>query len=100
MSVIYPVESSFEERKGETVGYEIFCPGCKCGHCFYVKPPHKDGTGPVWTFDGNMEKPTFSPSMLVRGVTTCHSYVRKGMIEFLGDCTHDLVGKTVPLPDF
>ena len=28
----------------------------------------------------------------------CHSFVRNGRIEFLGDCTHGLAGKTVDLP--
>ncbi|MGC4033677.1 MAG: hypothetical protein QM754_18485 [Tepidisphaeraceae bacterium] len=30
----------------------------------------------------------------------CHSFVRDGQIEFLGDCTHELAGKTVPLEPF
>jgi hypothetical protein len=30
----------------------------------------------------------------------CHSYVTDGQIQFLGDCTHALVGQTVPLPDW
>jgi hypothetical protein len=29
----------------------------------------------------------------------CHSFVTKGQILFLSDCTHALAGKTVPLPD-
>lgn len=29
----------------------------------------------------------------------CHSFVRNGRIQFLGDCTHDLAGQTVELPD-
>lgn len=28
----------------------------------------------------------------------CHSYINDGMIQFLGDCTHALAGKTVPIP--
>lgn len=32
--------------------------------------------------------------------TVCHSFVTDGQIQFLGDCTHALAGKTVPLPDF
>ncbi len=76
--------------------------------------------GGAWGFDGNYERPTFSPSVLVRGkrritdeeyarIRTgesvevpdmiCHSFVRNGQIEFLGDCTHALAGQTVPLPD-
>lgn len=30
----------------------------------------------------------------------CHSFVRAGKIEFLGDCTHALAGQTVALPDW
>lgn len=29
--------------------------------------------------------------------TVCHSFVRDGRIEFLGDCTHELAGKSVAL---
>lgn len=30
----------------------------------------------------------------------CHSFVTDGRIQFLADCTHDLAGLTVDLPDF
>lgn len=82
-----------------------------------------------WTFDGNYDAPTFSPSVLVHGRdftpagraeyeawyaadcpkpapkfesadTRCHSFVRAGRIEFLGDCTHALKGQTVELKPF
>ncbi len=29
----------------------------------------------------------------------CHSFVRDGFIQFLGDCTHALANQTVELPD-
>lgn len=29
----------------------------------------------------------------------CHSFIKDGMIQFLGDCTHELKGKTVKLPE-
>src|SRR5574337_596906 len=29
----------------------------------------------------------------------CHSFVRDGKIQFLNDCTHELAGKTVALPE-
>lgn len=28
----------------------------------------------------------------------CHTFIRGGMVEFLGDCTHALAGQTRPLP--
>jgi hypothetical protein len=30
--------------------------------------------------------------------TCCHVFVTKGEIQFLGDCTHELKNKTVPIP--
>lgn len=29
----------------------------------------------------------------------CHSFVKDGKIQFLNDCTHELAGQTVDLPD-
>ena len=78
------------------IGHMIFCPACQCGHLFYSTY----GGKPQWTFDGNLEWPTFSPSMLVypgHEQPRCHSFVRKGKIEFLSDCTHDMKGQTVEL---
>jgi hypothetical protein len=68
-----------------------------------------------------MDSPTFTPSILVTGVAQltkdehaaymrgeglpparplrCHSFVTDGRIQFLGDCTHELAGQTVDLPD-
>lgn len=96
------------------------CPGCECAHGPVVKREHE--SGPQWTWNGSLDKPTFSPSILVRGSapltedqlsrimagekgirplpTVCHSFVRDGRIEFLGDCTHKLAGQTVDLPDW
>jgi len=45
-----------------TSGYMIWCPGCRCSHLFNVDPSKGR---PTWSFDGNLEAPTFSPSMLV-----------------------------------
>ncbi len=103
------------------------CPGCKHAHAVRVVP---DGGKPCWTFNGDHGRPTFEPSVLVtwghhvagygRGsgphcqfgcddpgpdgspgcCGACHSFVRDGQIQFLGDCTHALAGQTVPLPDF
>lgn len=78
----------------------ILCPACKCGHGISVKPGR-------WSFNGDHERPTFSPSLLVRGYSehagrdfVCHSFIRDGRIEFLADSTHELAGRTVDLPDF
>jgi hypothetical protein len=68
-----------------------------------------------------MDAPTLTPSILVRGTvpvtdeqvarimagekiepveTICHSYVTDGKIQFLNDCTHELAGQTVDLPEW
>lgn len=84
--------------------------------------------GAGWGWNGSMDKPTFTPSILVRSKemtakgwrdheswtnkeiecpdqfdsidTVCHSFVTDGKIQFLGDCTHKLAGQTVELPDW
>lgn len=70
------------------------CPGCKTQHAFSPN---------VHQFDGNFDNPTVSPSLLhsnPQGHRTCHSFIKNGMIEFLGDCWHDLKGKTVELEHY
>ncbi len=88
------------------------CPGCVDFHQVRV------GT---WTFNGDLDLPTFTPSVLVRGKQlqqgdgffnpahnrvlpggeiVCHSFVTDGRIQFLGDCTHALAGQTVDLPEW
>ena len=88
---------------GQLRGYLVFCPGCQQGHLFHTEPWGRDGTpGPVWEFNGDCLKPTFSPSMLInasRPESRCHSFVREGQIQFLGDCHHAMAGTTVDLPD-
>jgi hypothetical protein len=88
------------------VSYAFDCPGCGIGHSFRVQgPPDK----PRWDFNGDVDNPTFSPSLLVRWPklgedgrsreVRCHSFVRNGRIEFLSNCDHELAGQTVELPD-
>lgn len=59
------------------------------------------GVGKSWEFNGDFEKPTFSPSILVTGMLgqRCHSYVKNGVIQFLGDCHHKLKNQTIELQE-
>lgn len=82
----------------------FWCPGCDQAHGVVVDAPNG------WTWDGDLERPTFTPSVLVHehetlddnGIRTmtprCHSFVTDGQIQFLTDSTHPLAGQTVDLP--
>lgn len=86
-----------------------FCPGCNSLVYLNVDRPER----PRWEFNGDMQSPTITPSVLQKvgpygehwapekiGKTdVCHAYVKNGSIEYLGDCTHELAGKTIPMVD-
>ena len=77
----------------------VYCPGCKSLHPLRTKGAPGQ---PIWSWDGNTEAPTFSPSLLVNKSIPerrCHSFIRGGKIEFLQDCYHAMKGQTVELPD-
>lgn len=88
-------------KHGERKGYLFQCPGCKTTHIILTS----EGS-PRWGFNDDVDNPTVTPSILVRagndvdGRTVCHSFVKNGSIQFLGDCTHELAGQTVPLPEW
>lgn len=70
------------------------CPGCRCTHQIKL---------PQWTFNGDYERPTFSPSILYNPDVEkhrCHFFVRNGRIEYLSDCHHSLAGQTVDMVPF
>lgn len=97
----------------------FYCPGCECCHGVWVAASNPLTEG-KWEWNGSMDQPTFTPSILVRGTVpitddehrrimageqiepkplVCHSFVRNGQIQFLSDCTHHLAGQTVELPE-
>lgn len=79
------------------------CPGCKCSH----ELPAQIGrhTPLKWGWNGSFDKPSFTPSILVNKLRAnpmdhvCHSYVTDGKIQYLDDCTHELAGQTIELPE-
>lgn len=73
----------------------FFCPGCQSLHAFVTNREQS----PCWSFDGNMEAPTFNPSLLVQGTIRCHLFLHNGKIEFCGDSEHDLKNKSVDMVD-
>lgn len=91
-------------------GIAHWCPACDAPHVIWI-----ERAGHVWTWDGNVERPTIQPS--VRCFTTyeedgetvlpnggqrtlCHYFITAGSIDYCADCPHSLSGKRVPLPDF
>jgi hypothetical protein len=80
---------SVDVAGGSAVAF--WCPGCDHAHMVAISGPK------AWGYNGDAEKPTFTPSWRDE---VCHSFVRDGQIQFLGDCTHALKGQTVPLPDW
>lgn len=88
-------------------GFSHWCPACRASHQFAVDAPNASGA--IWTFDGNLLLPTFAPSMNIawgnrvdpkceHGGGVCHYNLTAGQIIFCADSTHELAGKTVPLP--
>lgn len=76
------------------------CPGCGMMHAVNVDAPKQ----PRWGWNGDMVRPTFTPSIRVRWSyksgrpnKCCHSFVKDGQISFCDDSTHEYAGKTLPL---
>ncbi|MCW5648340.1 MAG: ammonia monooxygenase [Ramlibacter sp.] len=109
-------------RSLEGGGMMYWCQGCKSTHAVNVG----QGPGPRWGYNGNPDAPTFTPSVLVtwyeptaegeammdRGDPlppgmkrypgkdmVCHTFIRDGRVQFLSDCTHELAGQTLDLPE-
>lgn len=80
-------------------GFAHWCPACDMPHIYTTHRP--TGAGPLWTFNGDLVRPTFEPSMRCSwgDARCCHYFVRGGKIEFCSDSTHQLAGQTVELPD-
>lgn len=106
---------AYFDQSGRHIGYTLVCPGCGGCHALPTNAP----SGPNWEFNGDVDLPAFTPSLLVKGTHwptdeeldllkageritprqwVCHSYITNGSIQFLGDSTHSLAGQTVALP--
>jgi hypothetical protein len=55
-----------------------------------------------WTFNGNLEAPTFTPSLMTnRGAPDqCHLVLTDGIISFCDDCWHELKNTNIPIEDY
>jgi hypothetical protein len=89
-------------------GMLIFeCPGCNESHFVRVaKHANPEVREPVWTWNGDVDKPTVNPSLKIstsvegKRTTQCHFFLRDGNFHFCNDCRHELAGKTVPMSDW
>lgn len=94
-------------------GYSHWCPACGEMHMI----PDR------WTFNGNVNCPSFSPSVKITGKKAivdakgewtgewalgpdgkalddcCHYVLTDGVLNFCTDCLHELKGQSVPLPE-
>jgi hypothetical protein len=78
--VVFPVQ----DHPGQ---YIFWCAGCECAH----------GIDSTWSFNGDLVRPTITPSVLSQGEVRCHSFVTDGKIRYLPDSEHALAGQTVDM---
>lgn len=76
----------------------MFMPGVPCPIMIGISGDH-----PVWKWNGDKRKPTFSPSILTRlpwagKEVVNHVFIRDGKIQYLRDCSHEYAGTTMELP--
>lgn len=96
-------------------GIFLWCPGCeytsdddrKVGGLHLLPVSGNTKKRPTWKWNGDLVRVTLSPSILTkinRKIPfVCHSFLRDGQWQFLGDCTHELKNQTVDmicLPDW
>jgi hypothetical protein len=115
---------AFQDADGVPYAYRFTCPGCGDEHILHTGKPNTLGAS--WSFNNDVDKPTFQPSLNYRTghycpgsppaeacwlckearednhpslCLVCHSFIRDGKIQFLGDCTHAFAGQTLELPE-
>ena len=101
--------------------YSFYCPGCKCSHMVNNSWKINLDTNTIspsvlvkenwsmsddWDYksapkneDGSLKKNSDGKISGAIKSPRCHSFVRNGMIQYLGDCTHGLAGKTIPMEE-
>lgn len=105
------MKPSFLKVEGNNISF--YCAGCKHMHHIQVG----EGPGPRWSWNNDLNSPTFQPSILetyehwtppyifghpkpetqVKVTDICHTFVTDGKIQYLSDCTHHLANQTVDM---
>lgn len=105
MKLLQPVV----DQTDQLIGYNHWCPGCKQKHFIPTRQYRQPKPNPAWTFNGDLSKPTFNPSVRVfipahewDGVkypekTLCHYFIRNGELDFCGDSAHQFAGRLIPM---
>ena len=83
----------------------VWCIGCNVAHRIAIADEAGNHEDVSWDWDGNMEHPTFDPSILTHTspLDVCHSYIKNGQWQYLSDSTHSKAGQTldmIPLPNW
>lgn len=80
------------------------CPGCDDHLHGWHSVPIDGSRG--WKWNGSKDSPTITPSVKTwmrygdePSDRICHHFVRDGKIEYCGDSTHSLAGKTIEMVD-
>jgi hypothetical protein len=97
-------------RKAEDGVFLFWCPGCDKPHPYHTGETPGRWGGKGWDFNGDLERPTFTPSLLVypspvhedgtQYQKRCHLFLTAGVLHFCGDSDHALAGQSVPLPEW
>lgn len=130
-------------RKSNDGGLTYWCQGCQQPHVIWIEGEQPQDGRPRWKWNRDVDKPVFTPSVVVRSYRypqpyepdtnpehaeirvkfeqagkeghewmmnhpkwgrRCHTFVgcngaHPGEVIFLSDCTHDLAGQVLPLPE-
>lgn len=98
--------AKFVKMLGREDSYLFECAACLNSH--WVNFDQKET--PCWFFvNRDIDSPTVTPSIRVSFTylndqdveltNTCHFFIKNGMQEFCGDCTHELANQTVEIPE-
>lgn len=89
-----PKAEVINNQDGQPDGWIIFCLACNDYHVLDYR----------WTFNGNFESPSFTPSLRITppqesSRPSCHSWIESGTIKYYEDSTHGMAGQTTELPE-
>lgn len=88
-----------------------YCPGCKRIHTVRVDGPPSIPGNHKWQLTGTPDNPSLHPSVRFFYPESaykdnpdlpwyqCHYNVKNGRLEFHSDCSHELKGQTIDMPE-